>query len=113
LIRWFGGTFPFYSGIASAVKTPAMGVKVFVRRWDIQDALKRLRKKLAVEKLWPGQFPRWYKKEKLGRYLKPSHRRRRRWLVDQAVKRGVPFDMQGRIPKRMSKRKSWPQQWKF
>jgi hypothetical protein len=94
--------------LASAVKTLAMGVKVIVRGCDIEDSLRRLRKKLIREKIYPGKLPRWYKKEKLGAYLKPSHRRRRRWLVDQAVKRGVPFDCQGLIPKKMSKRKAWP-----
>jgi hypothetical protein len=90
-----------------------MGVKVVVRGWDIHAAIVRLKTKLICGKIWPGKLPRWYKKDKLGQYLKPSHRRRRRWLVDQAVKHGVPFDCQGRIPKKMSKRKSWPQDWQF
>jgi hypothetical protein len=89
-----------------------MGVKVYVRSWDLQDALRRLNKRLDREKLWPRKLPRWYKK-RLEFYVKPSQLRRRRWLVEQAVKRGVPFGCQGRIPKRMSKRKSWPKYWAF
>jgi len=82
-----------------------MGIKVFVKGYDTEDALRLLRTRLRIEKQYPGTLPRWYKKDKSGRYLKPSHRRRRRWLADQATKRGVPVDAQGHIPKYMSKRR--------
>jgi len=88
-----------------------MGVKIEVRKGEsIEEALKRFKRILKRAKAPSVQRPRWYKKQRLY-YLKPSHRRRRRWLVDQAVKRYVPVDAMGQIPKHMSKRKSWPKSW--
>src|SRR5262245_33782738 len=91
-----------------------MGVRIVRRPWEpIEEALRRFN--YFVWRFGPPgalKRPRWYKKP-LWHYLKPSLLRRRRWLVRQAVKRGVPLDCQGRIPKRMSKRKSWPKFWSF
>jgi ribosomal protein S21 len=99
-----------YFGIASADKTQLMGVKVHVHGGDVQDALRRLKKRLEIAKLFPVASARWYKK-KLHYYLKPSHLRRRRHLAEQMAGKYVPFDCQWRIPKHMCKGKSWPKDW--
>lgn len=64
-----------------------MGVKVYVRGWDIDDAIRRFR-----ELVWrfgpPGagrKRPKWHKKP-LDHYLKPSARRRRDRLRDAFAK---------------------------
>ena len=87
-----------------------MGVRVHVHGEDIPDALRRLKKRLEMEKLFPVARPRWYKK-KLHYYLKPSHLRRRRHLAELMAGKDVPFDCQGRIPKHMCKGKPWPRNW--
>ncbi len=64
-----------------------MGVKVYVRGWDIEDAIKAFRN--LVWRFGPpgdgGKRPKWHKKQ-LYYHLKPSERHRRDRLRDEFEK---------------------------